>query len=87
MKYIQTLEAKPNRGSGPFPIDMLRYDNCSPAREVDSSEIASTFALQRVSEPAPVQLKRYTAKQAEHPTYQRWDSFGWHVEVLAVRKA
>ena len=34
-------------GSGRFPVDMLRYDTCSPATEQDSGIIEQTLNQQR----------------------------------------
>lgn len=81
-------------GTGPFPIDMLRYDGCYPNSETrDSSAIASSlgYALTRGDfDPAhPNQPKVRSIEvvkfvhgrdQAREPfTIARWASFGWKV--------
>jgi hypothetical protein len=60
-----------------FPIDMLRYDGCSPARESEDS--------------APIQHRHHKFKPGDtirlhkiwykgwQPTDERWKSFGWEV--------
>ena len=53
-------------GSGDFPIDMLRWDECYPAREADSYAIQSTG-------------NRYVivSKRGGQFTLSRWRSFCW----------
>lgn len=60
------------RGSGEFPIDMLRYDSACPATEQDS------HAMRREEEKRVVLLRRFTLDKP--PTVgneARWRSFGW----------
>ena len=60
------------RGTGPFPFDMLRYDQCWPHREMDSSLMRETdYDEERV-----VNLCSYGPTG---PTHRRWKSFGWTV--------
>lgn len=66
-------------GRGTFPMDMLRYDRCFPASELDSS-IANmdghrALILCRRSESSP------------DPTKGRWNSFGWDVIETYVESA
>ncbi len=63
-------------GSGPFPIDMLRYDACIPATELDAGTIARTFERDDVH--ARVALRRLAAGDGP-PTVGRWESFGWRI--------
>lgn len=55
-------------GSGPFPLDMLRYDESFPASELDAGIILDRgrreIMLRSYSEPQPA----------------RWSSFGWTVK-------
>ena len=55
------------KGSGTFPLDMLRYDEAWPARGEDVDEMGRS--CERVVELLS------TAK----PTVARWESFGWSV--------
>jgi hypothetical protein len=57
------------RGSGHFPLDMLRYDRCYPAGQDDVSKVAEGPELRSVNVTAP-----YGAL-----TVARWASFGWSV--------
>jgi len=61
-----------------FPIDMLRYDRCTPATEQDSSKI-----LDSISNPLSGQVCVRICAQGKpkswQPTHGRWDSFGWRV--------
>lgn len=69
------------RGSGPFPDDMLRYDEChffsdaDWARACESSERA--IAITKLS-------KFRSLRQAF--TFDRWKSFGWVVENGRITK-
>lgn len=64
-------------GSGEFPLDMLRYDSCSPAKESDSSLIASTF---RNYDKWTIFVKRILLERRKKDdkifTTGRWESFG-----------
>ena len=63
-----------------FPIDMLRYDTCWPARQEDASEISLSLSVRDTTE---LELKaielRTEAPKAWKPTAARWQSFGWEV--------
>lgn len=62
-------------GTGPFPLDMLRYDQCHPAAETESGRIEATFRTHGLSSQ-PIGLKSYAETP---PTAARWESFGWRV--------
>jgi hypothetical protein len=72
------MKASPARvvveGSGPFPIDMLRYDGAYPAREEDAARIHSSF-----DRFARERQKVTIVIPDGRPTEGRWDSFGWRV--------
>lgn len=56
-------------GRGLFPLDMLRYDACWPARQDDV-----------VAMTAPGNPERGVRIESEKaPTIGRWRSFGWTV--------
>lgn len=64
-------------GSGPFPLDMLRYDHAWPKTEGrDSSRLATPENLEEYRTPRRVTL--CTASETA-PNVRRWDSFGWRV--------
>lgn len=79
MIYRQTFAVK---GSGEFPVDMLRYDACYPASQDDSVK------LSRRLERRTVCLERRIANRGPVPTVDRWSSFGWCVlaDTIAVTK-
>lgn len=54
-------------GSGPFPIDMLRFDGASPY----DTDAVTTLGRKDKRE---IRLSSYRS-----PTYDRWRSFGWTV--------
>ena len=62
-------------GSYSFPMDMLRYDKCLPATEVDSNTI-----LESIEQPYEKMFKvEVYGKGISGPTSGRWASFGWKV--------
>ena len=63
-------------GSGPFPMDMLRYDGCVPSTETDSYEILNSMeqSYERIFKV------KVTGRGISGPTSQRWASFSWHVK-------
>ena len=67
-------------GRGAFPTDMLRYDHCWPKTQDDIIPMASAsyYGTRRV------QLARYVDNKKEQPTFERWSSFGWLVEVQSI---
>ena len=68
------------RGNGQFPIDMLRYDNCSPATEFDSSIIMSSF---NKWESYEVCVKKMVPRgYSDKFTEGRWESFGCTLELV-----
>lgn len=64
------------RGSGRFPVDMLRYGRCWPATPGDALALASVEAGERM-----VRVRGLGPVAPE-----RWQSFGWAVvEGAALR--
>jgi hypothetical protein len=62
------------RGRGRFPFDMLRYDQCWPRHERDSTLIDSHTNHPRTE--WEVEMMSNT----KLPTAARWKSFGWEVQ-------
>lgn len=64
------------RGSGPFPIDMCRYDQCWPLTQEDIANISDWTA-----ECREIRVGKYAtlgaAKDQKAFTNERWKSFGW----------
>jgi hypothetical protein len=75
-------------GHYPFPIDMLRYDRCTPDCEVDSYKIISVSdAIARREGPVTITLRSHSESPGV-PTIGRWRSFGWDVtSVWSDREA
>lgn len=64
-------------GTGSFPTDMLRYDQCWPTNEShDSKAIANSFSEHNIGAPWKIGL---TTVGLAAPTVDRWASFGWKV--------
>lgn len=80
-------------GSGEFPLDMLRYDSCSPATEEDSGIIRSTFDWHRsnLTDGNWVVLVKKVLREKRRKkdkffdvcfTAGRWNSFGCSVQEV-----
>ncbi len=61
------------RGRTPFPLDMLRHDECWPEVEEDVVRIEQSRELS--IEALTVSLETWHSS----PTVARWASFGWEV--------
>lgn len=72
-KYVVTV-----KGHSAFPIDMLRYDRCTPHRESDSHIIAATLA-QDGEVNTSVEVVKFTREPHWEPTRGRWESRLWKV--------
>jgi hypothetical protein len=77
---IKTREFKIEvTGGGAFPIDMLRYDQCSPYSETDSHMIEDS--IREMTGRRTITLIGRNSKG--EPTPGRWDSFNWKVRVIS----
>lgn len=63
-------------GSGEFPYDMLRYDQCWPQSEANDVYKLSAHPLGQLAR-AIRQVTLVSIKSM--PTVARWESFGWKV--------
>lgn len=66
--YSYTVE-----GHHRFPLDMLRYDRCWPAKQIDVSALDAHPGVRTVG-----------VRSNQPPTVERWASFGWQVSNLKV---
>lgn len=74
-------------GRTAFPIDMLRYDQCFPASEADSSRITNTINRDRTMNPGLTskEIGMYKidlvmiSRNNSGPTVGRWNSFCWGI--------
>jgi hypothetical protein len=67
-------------GSGYFPVDMLRYDQCWPADGDSAATIADSIGYYATREATPpVRWTNRSIKMRSHrePACARWSSFGW----------
>lgn len=65
------------KGSGMFPIDMLRYDHAWPRTEEDSHKVAADY---RSDENYPrMRTVELLSDHERAPTEDRWRSFTWEV--------
>ena len=86
LKYVCEFNVS---GTGDFPIDMLRYDRCSPYSSQDAGKIGSG-GLADYCDTRTVKLIRFTQGKGknykDNPTNDRWKSFGWAVSNVEFRK-
>lgn len=64
-------------GKRPFPIDMLRYDRCTPKHEADSNAIERSHSRQGTDEVFTVTLVSDKPAKVWSPTTGRWRSMGY----------
>ena len=71
-------------GAGPFPFDMLRYDNSYPASQSDAGKMEHHAREKREIEMESVRLVNTTPRPLfeEIACLERWHSFGWEVEHI-----
>jgi hypothetical protein len=65
-------------GSGPFPADMLRHDQCYPADTASALFMINDLA----DRPRPIRkitLAATVSRKLWLPCFERWRSFGWIV--------
>ena len=78
-------------GSGMFPLDMLRYDECHPLDEgallVTDEDPTGRHGLPEGDSRVIYLGKYHSAKTNQHLTPERWQSFGWRIELGASRRA
>lgn len=79
---VFTWYVRPKAMLLPFPIDMMRYDNCTPHSETDSYVIANTHANHvRMGREQSwvVAIDQFFPADRIYPklTQGRWESFGW----------
>jgi hypothetical protein len=69
VRNLSALRSFRVRGSGEFPFDMLRYDECWPAGADDAAAMNKTGR------------RLITLRVANHfaPTEARWNSFNWKI--------
>lgn len=65
-------------GSGEFPLDMLRTDQCWPAGADDAARISAHYWM---ADPFLLRSRAITLETAGKyvPNRQRWSSFRWRV--------
>lgn len=66
------------QGRGTFPIDMLRYDRCSPFRESDSAMMDGHQGERTVE---VIAIREGANRNANYRPFcaERWQSFGWRI--------
>lgn len=67
-----------------FPIDMLRYDRCTPWHEQDSANILRTIE-DNVDDRLAIGLMAVNGDKDWAPTLGRWKSFGWELYPDSLR--
>lgn len=61
-------------GSGQFAFDMLRYDGCFPATEIETVEMMNRRARRKVQ-----LITHHPEEGRDGLTDARWRSFGWRI--------
>lgn len=64
-------------GTGTFPLEMLAFDQCWPARAADATAIAGSHLDAGAAAPLRKVFLATVAKYA--PNRQRWIVAGWRV--------
>lgn len=75
-------------GTGVFPVDMLRYNNCYPA-DGGSVEAINTSLGSWISPKVrdySVTLRHRDVYAGWSPTSERWATFGWIVNPSKTRE-
>ena len=67
-------------GIGPFPMDMLRYDQAWPKTKEDGDTILTTYRPENCLAEFQITLLTDGAFGAG-PTTARWESHGWLVDI------
>lgn len=60
------------------PFDMMRYDNCVPATEIEAHKLERVANGTEVIGDRTVEFRRFSMNDAP-PTVDRWKSFGCQV--------
>ena len=68
------------RGRGPFPVDMLRYDQCWPVFPDDADKIRDSLMNPSYKDTREIQLN----STKSFSTDARWSSFGWYIDMQTV---
>lgn len=75
------------RGTGPFPVDMLRYDGSSPYSEQDSNRVVSSLCtIEQLQYRRVIVLIKYNGYSRWTPNAAKWESFGWEVTSVEEKR-
>ena len=69
------------QGSGPFPVDMLRYDGAYPRDPESAARLLTPVDRESRRDTREVHLN-LAAPSFLKPTHGRWSSFGWAVVAV-----
>jgi hypothetical protein len=79
MLYKQTFTVE---GCFNFPLDMLRYDRCTPYEQIDVDRVEASVRHDR--NLRTIKLVRFITNKKNQPTIDRWASFGWNVHPWSI---
>jgi hypothetical protein len=70
------------KGTGEFPLDMLRYTESFPKHESEARGLTMTVNddISIITTPRTVTLVKYHADRQPQLAEERWASFGWKVD-------
>ena len=67
------------QGTGPFPLDMLRYDNCVV-------KVTADLFNRPPGENRTVEVTMFKLDKNAKPTFGRWSSFDWIVDPASIEE-
>lgn len=82
-RYITVVEIT---GCGPFPMDMLRYDQCWPATADDAATIARSCYQPSDRYEWMVRVKKHVPSKREAVTLERWTLGRWQSFACDVKQ-
>jgi len=88
-RYIHTFRVE---GTGDFPLDMLRYDQCWPRSQDDVYAMHPNYTERKAGEDQVRYIHTFKVERIDTttgrkvtllswntPTPKRWESFGWRI--------
>ena len=84
--WISRIKVQPDKLTCRFPMDMLRYDRCSPSQSRDIDRMLDSYEQNGDYDGGEIELVMFTQTKSQGPTLDRWRSFRWTVTDVSQRK-